>query len=303
MLNTKLKAPYIIISAATSIKVGLKIAVLLNGDLRTMEYCFPRLKKALPKNHIYSYTLTTTDIRGSSTHKAKKKSFSEDIGRTDGVELLDANKLQILFPEITHIEVLEKKSMDEKHKAISKIAAASINPSFFTRKYRKENALYDIFVTLNQLLLNKKSYLALLAAEKANEEEFDIILRTRPDIYPKHNISWPNKDQILVDCLSGSRRRQLNAFDGFFAGSHAAVGSLLNGYDEYLKLLESGELMQSYCKEISFERLGFKTSFSRQIHIEDRNSFLRNESFFRKKISDLNAYEAVDRKLGIKLVR
>jgi hypothetical protein len=281
----------------------LKIAVLLIGEVRTMEYCFPRLQDAFKGQHSVTYSLTTWNVRGSSFRKGnQRRSFTKDIGETNAQERLATSDLAIQFPELSHLTLLDKDKIDQEHTAISELAVAGLKSTPWILRHRQE-AFMDIFTTLNQLYLSKLAYETTQAEERRSGTPFDIVVRARPDIVLSKKMAWPSQNQIVVDCLSRSRRQKLNLFDGFFAGRLDLIEPLLNGYDGYRRLLENKEFYKAYSQALWIEQFGVKVKYYREISSEDTDGFLRNETFFRQQIAAIKDLEIIDKKLKVRLVR
>ena len=268
-----------------------------------MEYCFPRLQHAFKGEHSVTYSLTTWNERGSSFRKGnQRRSFTKDIGETSAQERLAASDLTIRFPELSHLTVLDKDKIGHEHISVSELAVAGLKSTPWFLRHRQEPFM-DIFVTLNQLYLSKLAYETTRAEERRSGTPFDIVVRARPDIILSKKMAWPGQNQIVVDCLSWSRRRHLHFFDGFFAGRLDHIEPLLNGYDTYRQLLEKKEFFKAYSQALSIEQFGVKVKYSKEIFAEDTDGFLRNETFFRQQVAAIKNLEIIDKKLKVRLVR
>lgn len=303
MKNRKFLSPFISRNGPIPKTDHMKIAVLLIGEVRTLDYCFPRLQDAFEGQHSITYSLTTWNERGASFRKGnQRRSFTKDIGDNNAQESLTPSGLAKQFPALSHLTVLDKNKIDQEHKAISELAVQGLKPTPWVTKYR-EAAFMDIFVTLNQLYLSKLAYETVRAEECKSGTPFDIVVRARPDIILSKKMAWPDQNQIIVDCLSRSRRRRLNIFDGFFAGHLDVIEPLLNGYDRYRDQLENKEFYAAYRQAISVEHFGFRMNYFREISADDTDGFLRNETLFRQQVAAINNIEKIDKKLNARLVR
>jgi len=186
-----------------------KLAICLSGSLRSIEYCYTNfIEKILEPNindyNIYLFYCIPND---SNIHKIKTITYKNTI-----IKIID----DIELPKINVIW--------------------GGNPS---NCIKDKNSTGGIKGFLYQLQNLQESYFMVLEFEKKNNIKFDIILRSRHDIYFKEKIllkEYYIKDKIFVPlfhCFQGIN-------DRFAFGSVNVMSVYMNSYTNiYNKIYEN----------------------------------------------------------------
>ena len=148
----------------------IKIALLLSGEMREYKKCYKNLYNFIGSHNDIDVFLTTWDKYGGRIYESKK-TFNNNI-----IDIKDLKKL--LKPKI--INVLSKKTWNDELSKILKIS---------------ENVCESNYGVLIQTYLWLITFLEFKKYKIENGITYDIIIRTRPDIFVK-NI---NVDYKLLD--------------------------------------------------------------------------------------------------------
>ena len=148
----------------------IKIALLLSGEMREYKKCYKNLYNFIGSHNDIDVFLTTWDKYGGRIYESKK-TFNNNI-----IDIKDL--INLLKPKI--INVLSKKTWNDERSKTLKIS---------------ENVCESNYCVLIQTYLWLITFLEFKKYKIENGITYDIIIRTRPDIFVK-NI---NVDYKLLD--------------------------------------------------------------------------------------------------------
>ena len=282
---------------------GLNIAVILAGQVRTMDYCLPKLRDSFDGPHTISYFLSTWDNNEQSAHHGLTNSSTIYKPSSAGPKQISPRFLQDKKFQFAGFTIEDFDASTAKHQKVAEETISIIPQHQKGKAHKHELESKALMVALNQLYLLKKGYELVQKFEKTNGRKFDIIVRARPDIIFTNRIVWPNPGEIVTDCLRLSRRRKHFLFDGYFAGVPSDVAPVLNGYDAYFKQLECKVYFAPYISELKIRWPFGHTSHRRLMGSNGRHSVLRSERFYRYLLAQQEECVKIDTRVCVKIVR
>jgi hypothetical protein len=282
---------------------GLNIAVILAGQVRTMDYCLPKLRGSFDGPHTTSYFMSTWDNNEHSAHHGLTNSSTIYKPSSAGPSQMNARFLQDEKFQFADFTIEDFDALTAKHQKVAEETISIIPQDQKDKAHKNELESKALVIALNQLYLLKKGYELVRKFEKTNGLNFDIIVRARPDIIFKNRIVWPNSGEIVTDCLRFSRRRKHFLFDGYFAGAPSDVAPVLNGYDAYFKQLECKVFFAPYISKLKIRWPFGHTSHRRLMGSNGRHSVLRSERFCRYLLAQQKDCVKIDTRVGVKIVR
>ena len=269
------------------------MALLLAGEIRTLDYCLQRqLDKISSTDRVHVF-LSTWDSSMPSVRQ-NFRSWNPSIirtGKQQELEFITPEDIKARFPRIDSISVLSQSATHELHDSLSKGTGPSDEAP--------EQVNAGVYVTLNQLLLLGNAITMMQAQEDLQSARFDYVIRSRPDIVFKRKILWPCEDELILDCLKPTRRSYGGLFDGFFVCSRNHLEKIGLLYDDYAAIAAHKALRRTfdyaYAVKYGFLEVLYQKSVS--------DSFMTNEDYVRSTYAHLSDLQLVDARIGVKLVR
>jgi len=277
---------------------GLRVAVLLSGELRTVNYCLPKLFKTFSGPHETHFFLSTWDQSTPADRTGSKNIFVENKYdfNTSPKSFIDNRRA-----EFCGTTVEPYGSVTAEHMRIANEISAKIPQEIKDKAYPYATSPHAIMITLNQWYLIKKGYELIQNFHKT--QKIDIIVRARPDIILRKPMVWPNSKEIVSDCLRLSRRGKHYLFDGYFAGYHAEISPLLKGYDFFLKQLALQNFCPTYISNMKINWPFGQTSHQRRMGSQGRRSILESEHFYRYLLAQQTNCAIIDSRVNAEMVR
>ena len=272
--------------------------MLLSGELRTVNYCLPKLFKTFSGPHETHFFLSTWDQSRPADRTGSKNIFVENKYdfNTSPKSFIDNRRA-----EFCGTTVEPYGSVTAEHMRIANEISAKIPQKIKDKAYPYATSPHAIMVTLNQWYLMKKGYEIIQDFHK--KQKIDIIVRARPDIILRKPMVWPNSNEIVSDCLRLSRRRKHFLFDGYFAGYHAEISPLLEGYDFFLKQLALQNYFPTYTSNMKISWFFGQTPHRRIMGSKGRRSILESEHFYRYLLAQQRNCAIIDSRVNAEIVR
>lgn len=290
--NSVLHAPFIRIRKVRPKTVG-RVALLLAGEVRTLDYCLKRQLEKIDSADSIHVFLATWD-RTTPSHRQGISNHNSSIIRADDQQKpgkVTLEDLKTRFPKIDSVSVFCQAETQENHTSLLKEGYG------FEEKENHVNG--KVYLTLNQLFLLENAIRMMQAQEATQAAQFDYVIRSRPDIIFKRKVLWPSDNELILDCLKPTRRRYGALFDGFFISPRMHVEKLSVLYNDYVGLAARSELLQTfsydYCVKYGLLELLY--------HKTVNDGFLVCENFIRFTYAQVPALDMVDGRLSVKLVR
>jgi len=277
---------------------GLRIAVILSGELRTLDYCLPKLAKSFSGPHETHFFLSTWDQNRPASVVGSKNIFIRGI---ESPEKLVAETINSQTVKFTGSTIEKYDIITQKHLHIAEEVSFNIPLQIKDRAFEYATCAHAIMVTLNQWYLLKKGFELVQNFQK--NEKYDIIVRARPDIILAKPVIWPKLGEIFSDCLRLSRRRKHFLFDGYFVGSYVDMAPILNGYDYFLEILALKEFFPIYTSKMKIQWALGKTVHRRTMGSKGRRSILESEHFYRYLLAQQKNCTIIDSRVHAEMVR
>lgn len=288
-----------------------RVALLLVGELRTLEFCLKRQLSKIQSAKSVHIFLATWDRTKPSIRQNLSNSSIVHVTANAKDELVEVDDLKTRFPIIDEISVVSQSETEDYHTAVSRsissqsdlISLLDTQEQGISRGITEEYVFRDIYVTLNQLFLLERAAYMMTTYETSHSVQFDYVIRSRPDILFTKEVVWPNDNELIVDCLKSSRRRKGNLFDGFFISPRNFFMDIAILYQKYVDVAESQKLSSSYGYDYSVVYGPLEFLYNKRVGKNIYDGFLVNENFIRSTYASLPDLHLVDARLGVKIVR
>lgn len=302
--KSSLCSPFVRIARIRPGSVG-RVALLLVGEVRTLEFCLKRQLEKIQGAASVHVFLATWDKTKPSIREAPKTVFeawrNPSVIRADFTQqdvTVNESDLRARYPQIEEVKVINQEAVVQDHHNLAQSVALDEELANKTRttpefKYR------DVFVTLNQFYLLEKTITLMLAAETETGRVFDYVIRSRPDIVFNRKILWPLDGELIIDCLKSTRRSKGAIFDGFFVSPRHDVEVITMLYQQYVDLLNKKDFLQAFEYTYHVKIGAIELLYKRLLG----PALLVNETEVRRNYAALPDLDLVDARLGVRIVR